>query len=145
MEGTGLFDAPRFANHTVVYAKYCDGGSWTGAMSTPPINVTVGSDPPFALYFRGRGLFDGLFDELLTNRGLDKATELLYAGCSAGGLTTYIHADAVAATMKTRAPGATVVALADAMFSLNHLDFNQVITPQAIHLVFSLVHEGVVC
>lgn len=99
----------------------------------------------FTLYFRGRGLFDGLFDELLTNRGLDKATELLYAGCSAGGLTTYIHADAVAATMKTRAPGATVVALADAMFSLNHLDFKQVITPQATHLVFSLVHEGVMC
>ena len=59
-------------------------------------------DQPFTLYFRGRGLFDGLFDELLGNHGLDGAKQLLYAGCSAGGLTTYIHADAVTATMKVR-------------------------------------------
>ena len=87
-------------------------------MSNPPI--TVGNA---TIYFRGRGIFDGIFDDLLGNRGLDKATELLYAGCSAGGLTTYVHADAVTATMKARAPAAKVVALADAMFSLNHDNF----------------------
>ena len=66
---------------------------------------------------------DGLFDDLLGTRGLGKAKELLFAGCSAGGLTAYIHADWVAGTMKQRAPAAKVVALADAMFSLNHDDF----------------------
>ena len=27
------FDSPPFADHNVVYAKYCDGGSWTGNSS----------------------------------------------------------------------------------------------------------------
>ena len=61
-------------------------------------------------------MFDGLFDDLLEKRGLNNAKQLLYAGCSAGGLTTYIHADAVTVTMKARAPGAKVVAVADAMY-----------------------------
>lgn len=56
-------------------------------------------------------------------QGLSKARELLFAGCSAGGLTAYIHADQVTATMRDHAPAARVIALADAMFSLNHLDF----------------------
>ena len=45
---------------------------------------------------------------------------MLFAGCSAGGLTTYIHADYVTESLKTRAPSAKVVAVADAMYSLNH-------------------------
>jgi hypothetical protein len=65
MEGTAMFKAPPFDTHTIVYAKYCDGGSFTGAMSNPPI--AVGND---TIYFRGRGIFDGIFDDLLKNRGL---------------------------------------------------------------------------
>jgi hypothetical protein len=65
-----------------------DGGSFTGALSNPPIVVENTT-----LYFRGRGIFDGLFDDLFQSRGLAEAAELLYAGCSAGGLTAYVHAD----------------------------------------------------
>lgn len=118
MEGTGMFGT--FDTHTVVYNKYCDGGSWSGAVDNPPISYKNAT-----LYFRGRGLLNGIFDELLENRGLDKAKEVLFTGCSAGGLTTYIHADWVADTLKQRAPGAKVVALADAMYSLNHDSFQQ--------------------
>ena len=39
LEGDGLFSTAPFDTHTVVYAKYCDGGSWTGALSNPPIVV----------------------------------------------------------------------------------------------------------
>ena len=117
-EGMRLFGAAPFDTATVVYAKYCDGGSWTGALSNPPRvvgNATV--------YYRGRGLLEGLFDELFTRRGLDAAAEVLWAGCSAGGLTAYLHADWVAAQVRARgAPGARVVGLADAMFSLDHDD-----------------------
>eukprot|EP00040_Diaphanoeca_grandis_P020239 m.107608 g.107608 ORF g.107608 m.107608 type:complete len:416 (+) comp27811_c2_seq1:300-1547(+) len=116
MEGTGLFET--FSTATVVYAKYCDGGSWTGALTTKP--VKVGNQ---TIYYRGRGMLDGLFDSLIETQGMNKAEELLWTGCSAGGLTTYIHADWVAQQMKERVPSATVVALADAMFSLNTLDF----------------------
>jgi hypothetical protein len=115
-----MFDAAPFNTHTIVYAKYCDGGSFTGAMTSPPIVVGNAT-----IYFRGRGIFDGIFDDLFSNHGLDKADEMLYTGCSAGGLTTYIHADSVTATMKARAPAAKVVALADAMFSLNHDSYQQ--------------------
>ena len=118
MEGTGLFSTSPFDTHTIVYNKYCDGGSWSGAVDNPPITYKNTT-----LYFRGRGLLNGIFNELLGGHGLDKAKEVLLAGCSAGGLTTYIHADWVAETLKTRAPAATVVALADAMYSLNHGDF----------------------
>lgn len=120
MEGIGMFSTPPFDTHTIVYAKYCDGGSWTGAMSNPPI--TVGNA---TIFFRGRGLLDGLFDDLLGKAGMSHADELLFSGCSAGGLTTYIHADWVTATMKSRAPAAKVVALADAMYSLNHDDYDK--------------------
>jgi hypothetical protein len=54
MEGTGLFASAPFDTHTIVYAKYCDGGSWTGALSNPP--KVVGNT---TIYYRGRGLFDG--------------------------------------------------------------------------------------
>ena len=118
MEGVGMFGT--FESHTIVYNKYCDGGSWSGAVDNPPITYKNTT-----LYFRGRGLLNGIFDELLENRGLAKAKEVLFAGCSAGGLTTYIHADWVANTLKERAPSAKVVALADAMYSLNHVDFQQ--------------------
>jgi hypothetical protein len=118
MEGVQMFGTAPFDTHTIVYAKYCDGGSWTGALSNPPL--TVGNT---TLYFRGRGLLDGLFEDLFAHQGLASAQELLFAGCSAGGLTTYIHADAVAARMRARAPQAKVLALADAMFSLNHDDY----------------------
>ena len=116
-EGGAMFRRPPYDDATIVYNKYCDGGSWTGALSNPPRVVENTT-----LYYRGRGLFDGIFNELYTNHSLDAAKEVTFAGCSAGGLTTYVHADAVAARIKARSPNAKVVALADAMFSLHHDD-----------------------
>lgn len=110
MEGVTMFGSEPFSTHTVVYTKYCDGGSFTGALTNAPVRYKNNT-----FYFRGRGIFDGLFEDLLVNRGMDKATELLYSGCSAGGLTSYIHADSVTAVMKARAPAAKVVVVADAM------------------------------
>jgi hypothetical protein len=46
--------------------------------------------------------------------GLSTATNLLYGGCSVGGLTSYLHADYVASRMP---PTVKTVAIADAMFS----------------------------
>ena len=114
-EGTGLYD--QFATFNIVYMKYCDGGSFTGDVDAP---VVVTTQNNATIYYRGRRILDALFDELLTSRGLDKATELLFAGCSAGALTTYVHADYVSALMKKSVPACATVALADAMFSLHH-------------------------
>ena len=117
MEGGGLFDA--FASATVVYMKYCDGSSFTGDVDAP-VAVMGGQKK---IYYRGRRILDALFEDLLGSRGLDTATELLFAGCSAGALTTYLHADYVDTLMKQRVPAAKTVALADAMFSLHHNAF----------------------
>ena len=97
--------------------KYCDGSSFTGDVATP---TTVGNA---TIYYRGRRILDALFNELISERGLGKAEELLFSGCSAGALTTYIHADYITKVMALRAPQAKVVALADAMFSLQHQAF----------------------
>ena len=69
------------------------------------------------IWYRGRRLLDAMLANLLNVQGMRGATDLLYAGCSAGGLTTYLHADYVAQMV-----GATVRvrALADAMFSVEH-------------------------
>ena len=117
-EGTYMFQHAPFDDATIVYNKYCDGGSWTGALSNPPRVVDNTT-----LYYRGRGLLDGIFDELYTNHSLSAAKEVTLSGCSAGGLTTYVHADAVTARVKARSPHAKIVAIADAMFSLNHDNF----------------------
>ena len=123
-EGDSLFGTTPFNTFNVVYVKYCDGGSFTGALDNPPVMVQNSTDKQtYPVYYRGRGILDAVFDELFTNHGLTKATELLFAGCSAGGLTAYIHTDYVAYLMSKRAPQAVTVGLGDAMFSLNHLDF----------------------
>jgi ribosome maturation protein SDO1 len=106
-EGAAIFSDPAFSNHTIFYAMYCDGGSWTGDMTA---TVPVGGA---TVHYRGRRLLDALLDALLAE-GLGKASTLLYGGCSAGGLTAYLHADYVASRMPA---GVKVVALADAMFS----------------------------
>ena len=105
-EGAALFASPPFASFTVVYAKYCDGGSWTGDNATVP--VVKGA----SLFFRGRRLLDALLAALAP--GLARAPQVLVAGCSAGALTAYTHVDYIASTL----PHALVLGLADAMFAL---------------------------
>lgn len=107
-EGMALFDTAPFDDFTVVYSKYCDGGSMTGD-ATDSFNGTT-------LYYRGRRLLDALIGNLIS-RGIDRASEVLYAGCSAGGMTTYAHADYV----RSRLPSSVqFLGLAEAMFSLEH-------------------------
>ena len=131
-----MFLTPPFDTFTAVYAKYCDGGSWTGAASTAP--VRVGNQ---TIYYRGRALLDALFEELFA-RGLSSASQLLWSGCSAGGLTTYVHADWVTSLMHERAPAAKVVALADAMFSLNHLRMDGANNwPMMMHWVYTAMNS----
>ena len=50
-------------------------------------------------YFRGRRIIDAVFNDLKANLNFNAATELLLTGCSAGGLSTYLHADYVASLL----------------------------------------------
>ena len=117
MEAQDMF-TESFATHTIVYAKYCDGSSWTGNAEAA-VKPNASGHP---IYYRGARLRDALFANLLEVQGMSKASELVWSGCSAGALTTYIHAEWVKRTV----PSTTaVVALADAMFSLEYPDFQR--------------------
>ena len=85
---------PRFCNHTVVYFMYCDGGSWTGDRDEPvPTSQAEYADPPVpSVHLKGRRNLEAILDTLLTpDFGLAAASEVLYAGASAGGLTSYVR------------------------------------------------------
>jgi len=75
-------------NH-VVFA-YCDGASFTGAADKP---VVVDNKK---IYFRGLYNMKAIVQDLLDNHGLDKATQVILGGESAGGLSAFIHADQIA-------------------------------------------------
>ncbi len=116
MSGSGILSSdgnnvnPMFASFTRVYVPYCDGFSFMGHRASP---VTVGSQ---TLYFRGHANLQRTLDELDRQFQLKAATDVLVAGCSAGGLSTILHVDRVRAFV----PNALRVAgVPDSGFFLN--------------------------
>lgn len=77
---------PRY-NWNTVFIRYCDGGSFTGSNSST--TIVQGME----LFFRGKHILKAVIDDLLDNRGLSNATDVVVSGCSAGGLasTLLIH------------------------------------------------------
>jgi hypothetical protein len=51
------------------------------------------------LYFRGARIYPAFIKHLNERHGFTAATEVLFGGCSAGGLATYLHADRMASLM----------------------------------------------
>lgn len=45
------------------------------------------------MYFRGKHILRGMLSDLLANKGLNKATDVVVSGCSAGGLASWLHTD----------------------------------------------------
>ena len=70
-------------------------------------------DLGLCLILQGRRLLDAMLADW-RRKGLAQADELLYAGCSAGALTAYLHADYVASQLPA---SVKVRALGDAMCS----------------------------
>ena len=107
---------PDFYNWTKVFVPYCDGASFTGNREKP-LNVKNK-----LLYFRGRRILDALLDELL-RRGIDKASEIILSGRSAGALTAIIHADYIRSRFR-RATNTSFRVLADAGFFVDAPSLN---------------------
>ena len=95
---------PLFHNFTRVYLPYGDGTSQLGDVFAPVV-VAAGAPP---IYFRGARVLRAVI-AFLRAEGLAGAKEVVVSGCSAGGLSTYAHADTWAAAL----PGARVVAMPD--------------------------------
>jgi len=107
---------PDFYNWTKVFVPYCDGASFTGNREKP---LKVKKK---LLYFRGRRILDALSDELL-RRSIDKASEIILSGRSAGALTAIIHADYIRSSFH-RAANASFRVLADAGFFVDAPSLN---------------------
>eukprot|EP01084_Bolivina_argentea_P281692 482007_1 len=77
---------PLAYNWNTIYVKYCDGASFSGNNdTTEKVNATL------TLHWRGFRILNGVFKELQANYNWNKATDVLISGCSAGGLTTWLH------------------------------------------------------
>ena len=104
-----------------LYIRNCDGSSFTSARRSVK---DVGGEE---IYFRGKYILDEIVLDLLENRHLGLATEVVVSGCSAGGLAVYLHTDRIAAEIRRKAEevgrlrsSIKVVALADSGFFLHH-------------------------
>ena len=128
--GTGIISGDPaltgFADFAVAYVKYCDGGSFSGTMTVP--DVALNETGP--LYYAGkvRALphvaapalapahspagcaaatpkynLDAVMAELVAAHGVGGYERVVLSGCSAGGMSCYLHCDRVAAAFKAAA------------------------------------------
>jgi hypothetical protein len=103
----------QYCGWTAAHVNYCDGGSFAGHVDQP---VSVDGTK---LYFRGRDILDATIDALLES-GLSRAKEVIFKGCSAGGLAVLLHLDYFASRVKQSNPAIRVVGMPDAGFFLDH-------------------------
>ncbi|KAM0884142.1 hypothetical protein ACQ4PT_031184 [Festuca glaucescens] len=104
---------PDFYNWNKVKVRYCDGASFSG-------NVEDEFQDGTSFYFRGQRIWEAVMRELLS-KGLSRAKEAFLMGCSAGGLSTYIHCDDFRALVPK---ASTVKCLADGGFFLDVKDIS---------------------
>lgn len=125
---------PTFCNWNRVNLNYCDGNSFSGNRAAP---VTVRGEP---VYFRGHQILDATLNELASQFGLSKATHVLLSGCSAGGLSTYLHADYVGEQVKALAPSLVQYGAApvSGFFLLHATVENKLIYPSQMQVIFNL-------
>jgi hypothetical protein len=101
LEGTN----PLMWNWNVVYLFYCGGGSWTGSRSSP-----YRGDSHTPLHFHGKQIRSGVQSMLMQRLGLDRATDVVVSGASAGALAVYLTVDLWCDAVRATSPGATCVA-----------------------------------
>ena len=56
------------------------------------------------LHYRGRANLDAVLDHLFQRQGMDKASEVVFTGGSAGGLAVYLNVDHVATRVNASEP-----------------------------------------
>jgi len=97
-----------------LYLPYGDGASFSGYLAEPL--EMPGTEEK--IYFRGiRNLYAGL--AFAKENGFDDATDVVVTGDSAGGLSTFLHTDKIAAMTEAQVIGAPVVG-----YFLDHDDYN---------------------
>ncbi|KAJ6867842.1 hypothetical protein NC651_033010 [Populus alba x Populus x berolinensis] len=101
---------PDFYNWNRVKLRYCDGGSFSGDAKFD--NGTS------VLYFRGKKIWEAIILDLLP-KGLMHARKALLSGCSAGGLSSFLHCENFARILPRNT---SVKCLSDAGFFMDERD-----------------------
>ena len=83
---------PQFCDFNLIHLQYCDGASFSGALEEPVHVNSSGKNS--TIYFRGAYIRRAVIQHLISRGLLSTATEVLVGGDSAGGLATFLHADA---------------------------------------------------
>ncbi len=108
---------------------YLDGGSFSGNVADP---VPVPGRAGRFVHYRGLRNLDATLDYAFEHLGLDRATELVVTGGSAGGLSTFLHLDHIAQRMKLSAPSCALVTGAPVVgYFLDHPNYAQLHPPVA--------------
>lgn len=125
---------PTFCTWNRVNMNYCDGNSFSGSRADP---IVVNGD---RVYFRGHQIVLAILQELALTRNLGAASEVLLSGCSAGGLSTYLHADLVGSVMYRLAPGLQKYGAApvSGFFMLHDNVEGKPVYPDQIRYIFTL-------
>jgi hypothetical protein len=128
IRGNGFLDPRsdnRFGTWNRVLIFYCSSDSWMGTTSTTAQATSGNRTAEFQLQFRGSQIIDATLDTLRnagpSNRrrvasqsfdaaasawpDLDSATQVLFAGSSAGGIGAKMNADRVGAKLRSTNPG----------------------------------------
>jgi len=103
--------SPLLWNWNHVFVRYCDGGYFSGSKQDPQ---RVGRA---SVFYRGRQITAAVFSDLARHSGLGSATDVVLSGCSAGGIRTFAHADALRIMVPSLQ--SKVVGLADSGFYLD--------------------------
>lgn len=119
-------DNHAFCSWSSVYAPYCDGQSRASDLLQP---VPVSYKNITALFYRGFRNLEATLSQLLSADpapgtglplpSLASATHLLISGSSAGGLTTYLHADRIAERVQAANPRTIVKAVPEVGFFID--------------------------
>lgn len=105
-----------FADWNLVFVPYCDGTSATSYRSEP---LVVGNQ---TLYLRGFAILQALVDQLEELGGFtSRTTDFVHTGTSAGGMSSYLHAN----YLHSRLPAtAKMAVMPDAGFFLDAPNFS---------------------
>ena len=88
---------PTFYDWNIVNVGYCDGASFSGNVTDPVVVDGLWGPGQKKIYFRGARILDQVMRHVKEKQGL--SGDVIMSGCSAGGLTTILHADKVAAQL----------------------------------------------
>lgn len=114
--GTGMTSGDpnktAFSDFAVAYARYCDGGSFSGTKTEPDVALN-GTGP---LYYAGKYNLDAVTEDIVqrATAAAGAYDRIIVSGCSAGGMSCYLHCDYISGFFQRAFPGVDVRCMCDA-------------------------------